>query len=98
MQQEIEKEKLPKPVEKANGILKIEAYTIIYKRDGTPDLGIVIGLLENGSRTLALLKQDSKTLENLSHQELVGRELEVFHDDETGFNYLNIAAGKEKSS
>jgi acetyl-CoA C-acetyltransferase len=90
MQQEILKEELPKPVEEANGILTIEAYTIIYKRDGAPDFGIVLGLLENGSRTLARLKEDSKTLQKLSQQELVGREFSVFYDYETGFNYLKI--------
>lgn len=90
LEKEIEKEELPKPVEKANGILTIEAYTITYKRDGTPNLGIVIGILEDGSRTLAILKEDSKTLENLSNQELIGKEFKVFHDDKTGFNYLKI--------
>lgn len=89
-QKEILKEKLPKPVKEANGILTIEAYTIIYKRDGTPDLGIVIGFLENGSRTLAVLKEDSKTLENLSQQELVGKKFSVLHNYETGLNILQI--------
>ncbi|KKM19272.1 hypothetical protein LCGC14_1657330 [marine sediment metagenome] len=89
-QQEILKEELPKPVEEANGIFTIEAYTIIYKRDGTPDFGIVLGLLENGSRTLAMLKEDSKILLNLSQQELVGREFNVYYDDEIGINYLKL--------
>ena len=90
MQQEIKKEELPKPIEEANGVLSIEAYTITYKRDGSPDLGIVIGLLENGSRTLAVLKEDSKILEKLSQQELVGKKFRVFHDYEDGFNYLKV--------
>ncbi|MFX1454218.1 MAG: hypothetical protein ACFFDB_02480 [Promethearchaeota archaeon] len=90
VQQEIYKEKLPKPVKVANGILTIEAYTILYKRDGTPDYGIVIGYLEKGVRALALLKEGKKTLGYLCQQELVGRKFEVFHNDETGFNYLKI--------
>jgi len=90
VQQEILKEELPKPVEKANGILTIKAYTITYKRDGTPDLGIVMGHLENGSNTLALLKEDSKALQNLSEHELVGKKYRVFHDDQTGLNYLKV--------
>ena len=90
VQQEILKEELPKPVEVANGILTIEAYTIIYKRDGSPDFGIVIGYLENGSRTLAILREDSKTLKNLSQQELIGNQLNIFHNSEDGFNYLKI--------
>jgi acetyl-CoA C-acetyltransferase len=89
-QEEILKEELPKPVEEANGNLTIEAYTIIYKKDGTPDLGIVIGHIENGLRTLAILKEDSKTLQNLSRQELIGRTFTVSHDLETGYNYLMI--------
>lgn len=90
VQQEIEGEELPKPVEEPNGILTIEAYTITYKRDGKPDLGIVIGVLENGSRTLAVLKEDSKTLENLSHQELVGKKFKVSRNYETSLNFLKI--------
>ncbi|MHA1985835.1 MAG: hypothetical protein ACW98D_04255 [Promethearchaeota archaeon] len=89
-QQEILKEKLPNPVEEANGILTIEAYTITYKRDGTPDLGIVIGFLDNGSRTLAVLKEDSQILENLSQQELIGKKFAVFHDQKIGLNILKI--------
>ncbi|HEC37486.1 MAG TPA: hypothetical protein ENI29_04565 [bacterium] len=90
MQKEILKEELPKPVEKAEGTLTIEAYTIIYKREGTPEYGVVLGSLENGSRTLALLKEETITLLNLSQQELVGREFNVYHDVETGYNYLKI--------
>ncbi|MHA2035614.1 MAG: hypothetical protein ACW972_02845 [Promethearchaeota archaeon] len=90
MQEEIEKEALPKPVKKANGILTIEAYTITYNRNGTPELGIVVGLLEDGSRTLAIIKEDSKILENLGNQELIGKEYRVSHDYETGFNRLNM--------
>lgn len=89
-QQEIYKEELPIPVNVAGGNLTIEAYTILYKRDGTPDYGVVIGYLENGLRTIALLKEDNKTLGILSLQELVGRKFEIFHNDETGFNYLKI--------
>ncbi|MFX1326096.1 MAG: hypothetical protein ACFE8N_14190, partial [Promethearchaeota archaeon] len=88
IQQEIEKEKLPDPIEKANGILKVEAYTIIYKKDGTPDLGIVLGHLENGSRTLAVLKPETRTLTRLSHQELVGRKFRVLYNEKNGFNFL----------
>jgi len=90
MQKEILKEELPKPVDKANGILTIEAYTIIYKRDGTPEYGVVLGSLENGSRTLALLKEESIKQHKLSQQELVGRDFNVYYDDTTGFNYLKI--------
>ncbi|KKN25812.1 hypothetical protein LCGC14_0881000 [marine sediment metagenome] len=89
-QKEILKEELPKPVEIANGILTIKAYTIIYKRDGTPDYGVVLGILENGSRTLGFLKEDSIIQHNLTQQELVGREFNIYHDDKTGFNYLKI--------
>ena len=89
-QKEILKEELPKPVEKANGILVVKAYTITYKRDGTPENGVVLGSLENGSHTLALLKEESIKQHNLIQQELVGREFKVYHDDETGFNYLKI--------
>ena len=90
MQKEILKEELPKPVEIANGILTIKAYTIIYKRDGTPDYGVVLGILENGSRTLGFLKEDSIIQHNLTQQELVGREFNIYNDDKTGFNYLKI--------
>ena len=89
-QEEILKEELPKPVEKANGILTIEAYTIIYGRNGEPNSGIVIGHLENGARTLALIRKNGKGLEKLSQQELVGRKFKVFYDIKTNRNIIEF--------
>ncbi|MFW9876897.1 MAG: hypothetical protein ACFFG0_27705 [Candidatus Thorarchaeota archaeon] len=90
IQKKILREELPQPVEKANGIIIIEAYTIIYGRNGEPNIGIVLGHLENGARTLAFIKEDSKKLEKLRQQELVGKEFNVYHDYKTKCNIIKF--------
>ena len=87
-QEEISKGELLNVVEEANGILTIEAYTIVYNKAGKPTMGIMLGHLEDGSRTLAMLLPDTMTLNQLSYQELVGRKFHVVHDKKKGINYL----------
>jgi acetyl-CoA C-acetyltransferase len=87
-QEEISKGEQLDVVEKTNGIVAIEAYTITYNKVGKPTMGIILGHLEDGSRTLAMLIPDSKTLEQLTQLELVGKKFHVFHDRKKGINYL----------
>jgi acetyl-CoA C-acetyltransferase len=89
LQDEIFRGKHLKVVERANGTLTIEAYTIMYDKKGDPTMVIVLGHLEDGSRTLALLPQDSNILKALEQQELVGKTCDVFHDDKKGLNFIN---------
>jgi acetyl-CoA C-acetyltransferase len=88
IQQKIEANSLPEPVEKANGNLIIEAYTIVYDREGMPEWGVVIGHLETGERTLAFIMADSERLLELEQQELVAKTFMVKYDSELKCNKL----------
>ncbi len=90
IQQKINAKTLPEPIEIANGELKIEAYTIIYDRKGSPELGVVMGRLKSEERTFAFIPSDSKILLELEKEELVGKTFLVEYDNETKHNYLNI--------
>ena len=90
VQQMIDSEILPEPIEKANGDLTIEAYTIIYDRKGFPEWGVVIGSLESGERTFAFISADSETLLKLEEQELIGKIFLVQYDSKIKKNKLMI--------
>ena len=90
VQRIIESEILPEPIEKANGNLRIEAYTIIYDRKGFPEWGVVIGSLESGERTLAFISADSEKLLKLEEQELIGKTFLIKYDSKIKKNKLMI--------
>jgi acetyl-CoA C-acetyltransferase len=52
---------------------EIEAYTVLYERDGTPRNGIVVGRLDDGRRFLAQTPEDARLLEDLVREEAIGR-------------------------
>jgi acetyl-CoA C-acetyltransferase len=81
---------LPDPIIEANGQLTIEAYTIYYERDGKPKRGIVIGYLEDGSRTLARIEDEPERLLELENQELIGRTFKVHFDTESDVNLISL--------
>ncbi len=86
----IEAKILPEPIEKANGYLTIDAYTIIYDRKGLPEWGVVWGFLESGERTFAFITANSETLLGLEKQELVGKIFLVRYDSDTKHNKVII--------
>ena len=88
IQQIIEASIMPEPIEKANGNLTIEAYTIIYDRNGVPERGIVMGRLESGERTLANIDANPDIFLKLEQQELVGQTFIVRYDTESKHNKL----------
>jgi acetyl-CoA C-acetyltransferase len=90
VQQQIFANELPEPIEKADGLLTIEAYTIKYDRSGNPTEGIVIGRLENGSRTLAIIEADPNVLLKLEHEELVGKSFKVYYNSHKDRNLICI--------
>lgn len=90
IQQKINANYLPEPIEKANGNLTIEAYTFIYDRKGIPEWGVVLGHLETGERTFAFIMIDSEKLLKLDQQELVGQTFMVKYDSELQYNKLII--------
>ena len=80
IQESILKKALPEPVEKANGKLMVDGYSIVYDRSGLPRRGIVVGTLENGDRSLAIINGEPELFLTLETQELVGRTLEIQYD------------------
>lgn len=73
IQKEIDAAALPQPVEKAEGMLAIEAYVIRHDSGGVPVSGTVLGRLIDGSRALADIQAEPKELLGMEKDELVGR-------------------------
>lgn len=90
IQNDILKEALPEPVERANGNLTVQGYTILFNRQGKPEKGIALGRLDNGSRALAIIPGDEKILEDFEKIDLVGRSGQVSFDGTTGRNVLRL--------
>lgn len=89
-QHAIDGEALPEPVEKAEGRIRVEAYTVIHNSSGNPERGIVMGRLENGKRALADIDADPDMLTKWEEMELVGRKTEVRFDPGIGRNRIAI--------
>jgi acetyl-CoA C-acetyltransferase len=90
IQQSIFSKSLSEPIEEAHSQIVIEAYTIYYNRNGIPIRVILLGHLENGSRTLALIESKPELLLKLEQQELVGKIFPVNHDSARGQNLISI--------
>ena len=90
IQQSIIDKKLPLPIERANGSLTIDAYTIMYDRLGKIKRVIAIGTLENGLRTIAVTENYIAELPMLEKQDLVGRIFMVKYNSTVNRNILNI--------
>jgi len=63
----------PEVVEEASGLGTIETYTVIHDRSGAPELGVVLGRLDDGRRFIANTPSDRRFLEDFSAVEEVGR-------------------------
>jgi acetyl-CoA C-acetyltransferase len=90
VQKAIDAEALPAPVERAEGILTIEAYIIRYDIEGQAERATVIGRLQDGHRALADVRADNTALRKLEHSELVGKKREVRHDATLCRNWLQL--------
>jgi acetyl-CoA C-acetyltransferase len=88
IQEKILKDILEKPIEKANGMIRVDAFTMTYERNGDPKEGIIVGSFENGHRTLALLKGNPKILKNFERVELVGKKLVVNYNSDIDRNVV----------
>ena len=80
IQKSILKKSLPNIVEKVNGKLTVEGYSIIYDRTGQPKRGVLVGFLENGGRALAIITTEYGMLLTLENQELVGKNFVIKYD------------------
>jgi hypothetical protein len=60
----------------------IEAWTAMHGRDGQPENGIVVGLLDDGRRAIGT-SQDADVLKALVTEDLAGRRAHVAPDGAT---------------
>jgi len=73
----------PLPVQnEARGAARVDAYTVVYDREGAPETGIVLGRLESGERFLSHTPGDRSLLEDFAAHEQVGRAGRVDFDGE----------------
>jgi acetyl-CoA C-acetyltransferase len=86
VQRSINAEALPAPVERASGILTVEAYVIRHDHAGQPLTGTAIGRLEDGQRALANIEADREEFLLMEKVELVGQQGPVRYDEKTGRN------------
>jgi acetyl-CoA C-acetyltransferase len=86
-QQELDAESRPVMVEQANGKATVETYTVMFGRDGTADMGIVVGRLDDGRRFISNVDGD---LDAMTKQEMVGASGRVRHDDASGTNIFTL--------
>ncbi len=56
----------------SSGDATVETYTVIFDRDGAPELGIVVGRLAEGSRFIANTPGDRELLESMTRREMAG--------------------------
>jgi acetyl-CoA C-acetyltransferase len=75
-QRTIDFEPHPPLFETPSGDAEVETYTVIFDRDGAPELGIVIGRLaggpHRGARFIANTPADRRTLESMIKHEFIG--------------------------
>jgi acetyl-CoA C-acetyltransferase len=90
VQREIDSDTLPKPVDRADGTLTIEAFMIRYDKNGQPERATVIGRLQNGHRALADVGPDSGDLRQFERIELVGKTGDVRYNASSGRNLINL--------
>jgi acetyl-CoA C-acetyltransferase len=57
----------------AQGAATIETYTVMFDRSGSPQSGLVIGCLNNGSRFVALTPSDRHLLEQMTIHDPIGQ-------------------------
>ena len=78
----------PEVVEEANGPAAVEAYTVVYGREGV-EHGIVVARLEDDRRCMALTApEDTALAEAMTTREFVGERIAVRHDAGSATNYF----------
>ena len=88
IQKSIDAAALPEPVERADGPLKVEAYSIRYDTAGYPERVTVIGRLVNGCRALADIQAETHELRKLEQIKLVGKTGEARYNSVSGRNFV----------
>jgi acetyl-CoA C-acetyltransferase len=85
-QAQVEAMKSPPTVDAADGEAAVETYTVVFGRDGEPELGIVIGRLTDGTRFVANTPADGELMWRMTREEFVGAAGRVRYDAATGRN------------
>jgi acetyl-CoA C-acetyltransferase len=62
----------PEFIAEPSGQATVETYTVVFERDGTPALGIVIGRDAQDRRFIANAPQDAALLESMTQREFIG--------------------------
>jgi acetyl-CoA C-acetyltransferase len=62
----------PSFTEEPSGDATVETYTVVFGREGAPELGIVIGRTDDGTRFIANTPSDRALLESMTSTEMVG--------------------------
>jgi len=75
---------------KVTGKGYIETYTVIYRKDGTPDYTIIYGKTENGVRFIANSSTDLETITNLTSKNQVGQAVELRYDEREKCNFAHF--------
>ncbi len=70
-QKDIDAMKHPRFETEPSGTGKVETYTVVHGRDG-PNMGIIVGWLENGDRFIAHTDNDAETLNRLMTNDPLG--------------------------
>ncbi|HIE08188.1 MAG TPA: hypothetical protein EYP64_09090 [Desulfarculaceae bacterium] len=81
----------PVPIaEKVTGKGRIETYTVIYKKDGTPDYSVIYGTTEKGLRFIANTDTDLETIIALTTKNQVGKSVQLRYDDQKRRNLAQL--------
>jgi len=72
IQTAIDAEAHPEVVAAPSGPSTVETYTVMHGRDGAPERGIVVGLLDDGRRFIANTPADRTLLESMERHEAIG--------------------------
>ncbi|KAL6229050.1 hypothetical protein BDW75DRAFT_250193 [Aspergillus navahoensis] len=84
----------PPIAEQADGVGVIETYTVQYNRDGSPQIGFIVGRLREDGRRFIANSSDEATLKALATKtnEQVGREGWVSYDRTTARNNFSLGS------
>jgi hypothetical protein len=77
-------------VEKASGLIEVEAYVIRHGNNGQPQTGTILGRLQDSRRALADIDADHPDLLKMESIELVGKNGHVWYDTGLGRNLVRF--------
>ena len=75
----------------ASGSGVIETYTVIYRRDQSPERGLLYGRTDNGLRFVANCDDNPAAIDFLTHENRVGTRVVLHHDTATNINRARFA-------